>query len=124
MFGLKTNKIEVTFAESANPIFHHGINIGVKLNPSVRKDMKLVINQELGILEIYLAGKYSALQLSALAHWIPKDPENAGFTIYDKDMKPVKQESFHQEPIVAQREMPHQVVQKAPQRRSVKDVLP
>jgi hypothetical protein len=120
-------KIELSFAESVNQIFHHNINLGTKLKPGTEAGCKPGLKLILGgrFLEIYYQGNYSALERSALAHWIPKDPKLAGFTIYDEVHKNFeKQQPFHKEPVVAQVETPHMKVQEPPKRRSLKDPLP
>jgi hypothetical protein len=117
--------VQYKFIETANPVFHHGKNMGTKLGTGRQTGLILMHNEEKKRVEIYYEGQYSHVNDFAVCHCIPEDPAQDGYFIHVAKATVQKQQSMASAPIRAQVENPVDKVQNPPQRRTVhKDITP
>lgn len=112
-------KIPLSFVEFHSPVFHHGTNLGNKVDIKHR-EISLIRDFDNGTLEVYYNGKFKGVELSNVLSWDPIDAKAAGFENPVIKKEVIKAPANTGKVIKAQVEVPHEQVQNPPTRRSVK----
>jgi hypothetical protein len=115
-------KIPLKFVQFHTPVFHHGVNLGDKVDYT-KRNIALILDEKNHRLEIHFNGHISGCPLSNVVKWDPIDAESAGFepkpTFFQKGQQQPQQSAVAGQPIKAQVENPIERVQNPPSKRSV-----